>query len=217
MNYFAHALPFLDRPYFTAGTAVPDWLTVADRKVKLRPKHLQPPPDGCDPNAAAVVGGIEQHIRDDRHFHGTRAFAEGVLELLVLARDALDTTSGLQPHFLGHLLLEVLLDAALVAESPGKMDEYYAVLESVDPQAVEDTVNRIAPRPTDRLAVMISRFRRERILADYAEDGRLMVRLDQVMRRVKLPALPDDFAAVLPEARRLVAARRIALMEGIPG
>ena len=32
MNYFAHALPFLDRPYFVAGTAVPDWLTVADRR-----------------------------------------------------------------------------------------------------------------------------------------------------------------------------------------
>ena len=28
MNYFAHALPFLDDPYLAAGTGVPDWLSV---------------------------------------------------------------------------------------------------------------------------------------------------------------------------------------------
>ena len=32
MNYFAHALPFFDRPYFVAGTAAPDWLAAADRQ-----------------------------------------------------------------------------------------------------------------------------------------------------------------------------------------
>ena len=40
MNYFAHALPFLDDdPYFVAGTGVPDWLSVADRDVRVRLKH----------------------------------------------------------------------------------------------------------------------------------------------------------------------------------
>ena len=38
MNYFAHALPFLDQPYFMAGTAVPDWLTVVDRQRGFAPE-----------------------------------------------------------------------------------------------------------------------------------------------------------------------------------
>jgi hypothetical protein len=41
MNYFAHARPFLDQPYFMAGTGVPDWLTVVDRRVRLRAKHAE--------------------------------------------------------------------------------------------------------------------------------------------------------------------------------
>ena len=58
MNYFAHALPFLDRPYFLAGTAVPDWLTVADRKVRLRSKHVEVFLDDADPCVAAVASGV---------------------------------------------------------------------------------------------------------------------------------------------------------------
>lgn len=32
MDYFAHALSFVGRPYFAAGTAVADWLTVGDQR-----------------------------------------------------------------------------------------------------------------------------------------------------------------------------------------
>ena len=66
------------------------------------------------------------------------------------------------------------------------------------------------------LAAFIELFRRERILWDYLEDGKLMVRLNQIMRRVRLERLPDDFAAVLPAARILVTERKRLLLEGIP-
>jgi hypothetical protein len=86
----------------------------------------------------------------------------------------------------------------------------------VDARRVEAAVNRMAPRPTERLAAFIEIFRRERILWDYLEDGKLMVRLNQIMRRVGLEGLPDEFAAVLPTARDLVMERKRLLLEGIP-
>ena len=89
MNYFAHALPFLDQPYFVAGTGVPDWLTVADRPVRLRSKHAEAFRDDPDPCVAAVAGGVLQHFRDDARFHATRAFAETSLAMTVMVRDAL--------------------------------------------------------------------------------------------------------------------------------
>ena len=55
MNYFTHALNHLDRPYFMAGTASPDWLSVADRKVRLRPRQLDPWLDSSDEIQAAVL------------------------------------------------------------------------------------------------------------------------------------------------------------------
>ena len=216
MNYFAHALPFLDRPNFVAGTAVPDWLTVADRAVRLRSKYVEPFCHDPDRLVAEVAGGVLQHLRDDARFHETRSFAETSLALTARVRDALGGETGLRPAFLGHLLVEILLDAALIADDPGRLTEYYQALDEVDCGLVEAAVNRMAPRPTERLAFFIELFRRQRVLWDYLEDGKLMVRLDQVMRRVGLDDLPDTFAAILPEARKLVAQRKNALLEGIP-
>ncbi len=216
MNYFAHALPFLDRPYFVAGTAVPDWLAVADRGARVRPKSAEQLAEDPQPDTAAVAAGVVQHVRDDRRFHRRRAFAELSLELTVMARERLGAEGSLRPAFLGHLLVELLLDASLVAEDPARLEAYYRALDSVDALRVEQIVNRLTSRPTRRLAPMVLRFRQERILQDYLEDGKLFVRLNQVMRRVKLAPLPEGFCELLPKARRLVEGRRHELLEGIP-
>ncbi len=212
MNYFAHALPFLDRPYFVAGTGVPDWLTVADRRVRIRSKHAEAFLHNADPSTAEVAAGVLRHLQDDARFHATRAFAETALELSAQVRDALGGETGLRPAFLGHLLTELLLDAALIADAPDRLTVYYQVLDRLDPTDIEAAVNRMAPRPTRRLALFIELFRRERVLWDYREDGKLMVRLNQIMRRVKLDPLPDRFAVVLPAARELVTARKEKLL-----
>jgi hypothetical protein len=213
MNYFAHAYRHLDDPYFAAGTAVPDWLSVVDRRVRVRSKHLGPLEDDPDPRVAALGRGMRQHFADDDRFHRTRAFAETSLALTVAVRDALADESGLRPYFVGHLLVEVLLDASLIAEHPSRLDAYYAALADVDRQLVQAAVNRVASRPTERLATMISEFCRARILSDYHVDAKLWVRLNQVMRRVSLPELGEPFLAILPHARRLVDRERPGLLE----
>jgi hypothetical protein len=216
MNYFAHALPFLDTPYFAVATGIPDWLTVVDRKVRIRRKHVEPFLGDDRPEMAAIAGGVLQHLRDDARFHETRAFAELSIDLTVMARDELGADAGFRPAFLGHLLVEVLLDAALIARHPDEFEVYYEVLGRVDPIVIEAAVNRMAPRPTERLAWMLERFRTTRVLSDYAEDGTLFVRLNQVMGRVGLNQLPETFCRILPEARRKVAIRQEELLDGIP-
>ncbi|MEE8452296.1 MAG: hypothetical protein V3R99_10290 [Thermoguttaceae bacterium] len=216
MNFFAHALPFLDDPYFAVGTGVPDWLSVVDRRLRVRSRHAEPFLDDPDPNIAALAGGILQHIRDDNRFHRSRAFTELSLQLTVMARDALAGETSFRPSFLGHLLLELLVDASLIAQWPDRLDVYYELLESVDVQEVAEAVGRMASRSAAKLGPLISGFRRERILWDYLEDAKLLVRLNQVMRRVRLDPLPDAFREILPEARRLVSDRVEDLISRIP-
>ena len=216
MNYFAHAYPFLDDPYFAAGTGVPDWLSVVDRRVRVRLKRAEPFVGAPDPRTASVARGVIQHIRDDARFHQTRAFVELSLELAAAVRDVLGAESGFRSTFLGHLLLEVLLDASLIAEDPSRLETYYQVMDSVDGRLVEEAVNRMALRQTGRLAPMISQFCQQRILWDYLQDAKLLVRLNQVMRRVKFARLPEPFLDFLPEARRKVDHRKAELLEGIP-
>lgn len=214
MNYFAHARHYLDDPYFVAGTAVPDWLSVVNRRMRARSKLAAPHTADQDPRVASIAKGIMQHHHDDGWFHQTRAFAELNLYFTKQIRDRLPNDDGFRPSFLGHILVELLLDATLIEGDPEVLDRYYAVMDSLDPYVVNQTVNRMATRETGMLAFFIPRFSAARFLYDYAEDGKLLFRLNGVMRRVRLPALPDDLAEFFPEARRLVRERTAELLAG---
>jgi hypothetical protein len=212
MNYFAHGRRFVADPYFLAGTAVPDWLGVVDRRVRVRSRQARLHVDAADPRAAAIARGILQHLHDDDWFHQTRAFAELSLELCRMFRRALPADEGFRPHFLGHILVEILLDGALIADDPASLDAYYSAMGSVDGQCVQDAVNRMAARPTQNLGTFIPLFSRERFLSDYADDGKLLFRLNQVMRRVRLPLLPAEISDLLADCRPIVSSRRDELL-----
>lgn len=212
MNYFSHGWRYIDDPYFLAGVCVPDWLGVLNRKMRVRSRHAEPFAADPDPRVAALAQGVMQHHRDDDWFHGTRAFAETSLALSVLLRDVLVEGDGHRRGFLGHILVELLLDAELIDESPDRLRAYYAALASLDGQVVEGAVNRMATVPSDRIALLVPRFVAEGFLWDYADDDKLIYRLNQVLSRVKLPALPSEFRPILATARRLVHERRGELL-----
>lgn len=216
MNYFAHGRRFIADPYFLAGTAMPDWLNVVDRQVRVRSRHALPHAASPDRQLAALAAGIVQHCHDDAWFHQTPAFAELSLEFCRLLRDALPADDGFRPHFLGHVLVELLLDAELIAEEPQTLERYYAALESIEPSVVADSLETIAGRSVHNLAAFIPLFSHERFLWDYGDDAKLLVRLNQVMRRVGLPLLPAAIADVFADARSAVARRRNELLAERP-
>ena len=205
MNYFAHGLRFLDQPWVLAGTAVPDWLSVADRGVRVREKLVAPfAVEGVPSWRVELAVGILAHLEDDRWFHQSAAFYEIGGELTRVFRETLGTADGHRPAFLGHVGAELLIDALLIERDPSRLDGYYAALDAIDPAAVERAVNRMSRRPTERLATFVEEFRRERFLFDYREPERLLYRLNQVLRRIKLNPLPETFVAALVEAREMV-------------
>jgi hypothetical protein len=204
MNYFAHGARFLDRPYFLAGTALPDWLSVVDRQVRLRARRVEPFVTGDGTPEAELAAGVMQHLHDDAWFHATSAFARVSAELTRLFREALPPDDDHRPSFLGHIVTEILLDAVLIARDPPRLDAYYLAFADLDPRRIELAVNRMARQPTDRLALFIPLFRREGFLADYQEPARLRARLNQVLRRVTLSPLPEKTESVLRAAWEIV-------------
>ena len=143
MNYFAHGRDFVDEPYFLAGTAVPDWLSVVDRPTRIRSRQALEHIDADDLCLAAVARGIARHQFDDGWFHATRAFAELSLELTRQARCLLAEEAGFRPHFIGHILVEILLDAELIAADPGRLEAYYQALDGLDAERVSQAVGRM--------------------------------------------------------------------------
>lgn len=214
MNYFAHGLAYTDQPYLLAGTAVPDWLSVIDRRVRARSKSAEPFVGDADPRVADLARGIVRHHEDDHWFHGGAAFAELSLQFTVAIRDLLAPDTTLRPSFLGHILVELLLDAALIEDRPALLDAYYAALAELDPQVVQQSVEQMTGKRVPTMAALIPRFSSEGFLYDYLEDEKLLFRLNQVMRRVKLPPLPPALASLFPAARQSVRARRAELLAG---
>lgn len=207
MNYLAHGYRFLDLPYFLAGTAVPDWLSVVDRKVRVRSRAASAWLDSSDEATRQIASGIVQHLADDQWFHQTRVFAETSLRFAVELRDCLPGDEGFRPSFLGHILVEVLIDATLIDRDPALAGRYYEALDQVSGATIQQVVNSIAKVQTDRLDGWISRFQQVKFLYDYLDDAKLLFRMEQVMARVGLPPLGEHLVTWLPSARRCVADR----------
>ncbi len=212
MNYLAHSWGCLHNPYEVAGAAVPDWLGMTRPRLRCRSRQAAPFVADEDPLTAAVARGVLRHHEDDDWFHQTAPFGELSLELGRRAREVTGDDDGMRPSFLGHILVELLLDATLMAEDRGVVDSYYAAVNMVDPARVARAIGALIGGDASALAAIITRFVEIKFLYDYEEDQSLAFRLNQVMRRVGLPALPPRFVEMLPEARLLVAARRDDLL-----
>jgi hypothetical protein len=212
MNYLAHALECLDAPYEVAGAAVPDWLGLTRPRLRCRSRHAQPWVEHADPDVAAIARGVVRHHADDDWFHQTPAFGELSIALAREVRRVTGDDDAMRPSFLGHILVELLLDAAILAGEPATLDRYYQALGGVDPTTIAAAIGAMTGADAAPLAGIVARFVELQFLYDYADDARLHYRLNQVMRRVGLPELPPRFVEMLPDARTLVAARRADLL-----
>jgi len=216
MNYLAHGWRFADDPYFLAGTAAPDWLSVIDRKIRLRSRTASEHTSHPDSIVAAVACGIVQHHVDDAWFHSTPAFNGLSLQFAVEIRDRLPGDEGFRPSFLGHILVELLLDRALAEDDPRRLEAYYRALSALHTTSTEQAISQLATRPVNRIAALIPRFISERFLYDYLDDSRLLIRLNHVMHRVGLPQLPTSFVELIPSLRARVRTRMPELLTPPP-
>jgi hypothetical protein len=212
MNYLAHGWQYTGEPYVLAGTAAPDWLSVIDRKTRLRSRTAAEFVGDTDPIVASIARGIVQHHADDAWFHATPAFNELSLQFAVEIRALLPGDEGFRPSFLGHILVELLLDRALAEDEPQRLDNYYAALAQLDAKVTQQAISRLATRPVDRIVTLLPRFREEKFLYDYLDDSRLLVRLNHVMRRVGLPQLPPNLVELIPALRQRVRERMADLL-----
>ncbi len=212
MNFLCHAMPYFNDPLLAVSTGVPDWLSVVDRRIRARGKLARVFLDSDDNELRLVALGVIRHIEDDRWFHSTQAFVETNLRLAVELRELLPGDAGFRPTFVGHVLIEMFLDAYWIRDDRAYCEEYYGALRSIPPSTIERCVNAITGKPTDKLVSTIERFLDAQFLYDYLDHDKLFMRLNQVMKRVGLTLLPVEVLQWLPEADKLVESRRQRLL-----
>lgn len=207
LNCLAHAICFLDDPWLMVGTGLPDWLSMCDRRVRLRPRHVDFESTPEDPRVIAVTRGIRQHWHDDEWFHASPAFHEVSSGIGAMFRRKFDSGDNFRAGFLGHIALELLIDGILCERCDDALDRYYENVGAVNARELQELVNGLGARQTDAIIPFLSRYRTEQFLRDYVDDARLLYRLNRVLHRVRLPGLPDEAAAVVAHGRELVRDR----------
>ena len=204
MNCLAHAIRFLDQDWFAIGTGLPDWLGMADRSVRLRPKHIEPVIESGHPDDASLCRGIQQHWHDDDWFHVTPAFHSVSGSIGKMFREHFDAGDNFRSGFLGHIAMELLVDGILTEQNPGVLDRYYALVDSIDAHQLQNKVNALGAKQTEALVPFLDRYRSEQFLRDYVDDAKLLYRLNRVLARVRLPELPESAVRVISDSRKLV-------------
>lgn len=212
MNFLSHAIPYLEHPLLAVSTGVPDWLSVVDRKIRARGKLAAVHADSDDAELRMVAGGVLRHIEDDRWFHGTQAFVETNMELAIQLRGLLPGDAGFRPTFVGHILIEMLLDGMWIRDDRSTAEAYYSAIQAAPPSTIQRCVNKITGKPTENLVAVIERFAEVQFLYDYLDHDKLLMRLNQVMKRVGLSPLPAVVGDWLPRAHELVESRRRPLL-----
>ena len=215
MNYLAHGFRFLNSPLMVAGTAVPDWLSVVDRRVRVRSRRILEHLDLLDVDLRTIAEGMLQHLHDDDLFHRSVRFVMLESELSSRFRRIMPDRFDHRPPFLGHIVIELLLDDFIAQQMPEVLNNYYAALSQVSPLQIQEAVNTVATRTTNHLAGFVQQFRTAQFLFDYADDTRLLGRLNQVMKRVTLPPLEADCLPVLRDARQLLAQHGEELLDAV--
>lgn len=212
MNFLCHAIPYLDDPLVAVCTAVPDWLSVVNRKIRARERMATAALESEDVAVRSVATGILNHIRDDRWFHTTPDFVQTNLELAVSLRELLPGDRGFRPMFVAHIVIEVFLDAFWIRDRPEFAERYYGLIDQASPELIQRCVNEITGKPTDQLAGTIRRYAEAQFLYDYLDHTQLLKRLNQVMKRVGLVELPESVLPWLQEASELVEFRRVRFL-----
>ncbi|GIX05121.1 MAG: hypothetical protein KatS3mg114_0990 [Planctomycetaceae bacterium] len=204
MNYFTHGLAYVAEPWLLAGTALPDWLAAWERPARLRRNDLQRWQNDAAPHEQLLATGALKHLQDDQWFHSQPAFYAVCGQLTLEYRKQLGDHPALRCSLAPHIALEMLLDARLAMLYPERLDQYYDSLRRVDGDQLLSCVSRWTQRTLTALPHFWQYFVTSQYIRDYAEDAKVLNRLNQVLTRVPLSPLPPQALGWIQIARKIV-------------
>lgn len=191
MNFLAHHViatrfltPAAPLPAYVVGSALPDLLPLAARRVRLRPTLVehQPVPTAKDESLRA---GVLVHLATDAAFHKTRAFAEAQAEAGRLLTQTPFAGIRVRRFFVAHVLVELVLDAVLLRRDPAIADDFYAAFAAADYSSVTRWTEAAVGQSLPSLPAVLTRFAASRYLCQYGEDEGVATGLSRLCARAR--------------------------------
>lgn len=221
MNYLAHGFRHSASPWRCAGTALPDWVRILRARCRAHEaRAAEVAATTADPRLAELAAGVVRHHADDRAFHQSSAFTDTLHEATEILAPLRAAVPGFRARFAAHVLIEMLLDAALADEDPSRLDSYYSALAGIAPDdlaevaapLLEGTAGLDRDGGFDGLAPLVRSFTGSRFVAEYRDDRRVVARYAQVAARAGVPPGGAALEPHIAPMRRLVTSRAAALV-----
>lgn len=190
MNLVAHY--YLDRDrvnsYFVVGAATPDLLSIYNSSLRIKARHLRKmSEDQAGRITPPFLSGLYRHFFADGVFHLSPHFKEQTKRISNMLVEYFPDLDIQRKFFIGHILLELLIDKVLIDENPGILESYYGHFEGLQPfkelkKASELAVGHELPN----YEAYMKKFMRRRYLYEYAKFEHIAWVLRRILRRVSI-------------------------------
>lgn len=195
MNYLSHQYiarqirPERDAPAsFFAGNLLPDLLSISgDGKLRTPGEYND-----------ALTDGIRLHLATDKQFHSLPAFHLAQAQANELLLSATWETPPRRRFFVAHVIPELALDAAILAQYPDLPDDLYRTLAESLANGLVARTEAMMNRPLPNLQGTIERFIESRFVYRYATPDGLASSMVRISQRAGIPnfAHPVDVATL---------------------
>lgn len=197
MNYLSHY--FTDyqpgRPHFNAGLILPDLLVRCNRKWRVRKLDL---PEEAPLPVQELAMGCNQHQMRDHLFHTSPEFEGEADQLKMALRNNGFRKLPFRASFMGHIIIEMLLDRLLVHDHPELLSSFYGDLEQVaDAELL--AFGRHADFNAAAFLPYYQRFLEARYLGSYVHNEQFIFALNRIFSRIGHPTIDGPLELVFVE------------------
>ncbi|MEM0995846.1 MAG: hypothetical protein AAGN35_02150 [Bacteroidota bacterium] len=190
MNFISHF--YADRgvqdALFIVGTVTPDLMSIYNAKYRVKNSHLNKFDRLAHPEVPrSFLKGLERHFFVDRIFHDSDNFrreTERISQELPLRLPQYDIQ---RKFFIGHLLLELLMDKIIIDRDPRILEEFYGHFADARQYApLQQFTGLVAGHTLGTYVSFLRKFYENKYLYKYQEYAHLIWVLGQLLRRVRV-------------------------------
>lgn len=183
MNFLSHhTVHAIENPEFNFGLLFPDFLGIISRSYKLKQFKKD-----FSKERPSLLLGIAHHELADGIWHES-SFFKNKCSLIksVLASYGFNERP-FRPFFMSHVMLEILLDRAIVQASEDHADQMYRSLDAIDTDLIQQ-ISRVN-EATAEFGKFFASFRSNRYVFSYADNEMFIYALNRLFSRVHHPQL----------------------------
>jgi len=181
MNFLSHF--YLDRQssdsLFVSGTCTPDLMSIFSRAVRVKHQSLIIPI-----GTETFYQGVLRHYAADKAFHTCDFFLEESHAITLFLREHFTSNQVHRTFFIGHVLVELMIDKVLIAQDETLVSDFYAHLETVTAHKLAESTQYFVDKPLLGYEAFLQRFIQNRYLFHYSKYEYIIFVLKQIVQRV---------------------------------